>query len=174
MTSPAKRALIDYLAEHSRPDLAERLIHETIHDDNQRAVVPWADGTPPADLDEVRLVLEGMRLANGDDNPITDQQVDQVWEMWTPAKEGHLWWCSFTDATRPAGDQFLGACIVPSPIGPLAPQVAAELGCNPGGGVSIVGPFELTDEGCPFVVADVGRLLSKAEITERGLAEEQK
>jgi len=50
-----------------------------------------------------------------------------------------LWWISFADGTRPAGTQFLGACIVEAPTPevatafPIACLQAHFLGCNPGG-----------------------------------------
>lgn len=44
-------------------------------------------------------------------------------------------WLSFADPTRPAGEQFLGACIVEAPDPISAVQMSWALGCNPGGEV---------------------------------------
>jgi hypothetical protein len=43
------------------------------------------------------------------------------------------WWLSFCDTKKPAGEQFLGACIVNAHRLDEAIQVAHILGCNPGG-----------------------------------------
>jgi hypothetical protein len=45
------------------------------------------------------------------------------------------WWLSFADATRPAGSQFLGICIVRAVDMVSAIKVAHALGINPGGEV---------------------------------------
>jgi hypothetical protein len=46
-----------------------------------------------------------------------------------------LWWLSFADGARPAGEQFLGAAIVPGEDIIAAVQAAHAAGCNPGGEV---------------------------------------
>jgi hypothetical protein len=43
------------------------------------------------------------------------------------------WWLSFADATRPAGSQGLGACVVEADDYLAAVIVAHAEGCNPGG-----------------------------------------
>lgn len=75
-----------------------------------------------------------------------------------------FWWLSFCDPELPAGNRFLGACIVPGLDMVSAIQKAHSLGCNPGGevsGMEILSPFhkhlvpfagELMDrEKCKFV-----------------------
>jgi hypothetical protein len=72
------------------------------------------------------------------------------------------WWLSFCDTDKPAGTQFLGACIVgpASDIGEAA-QLAWWLGINPGGEVAAQ-PIPQTLLGTtPFDY--LGRLLTRAE-----------
>ena len=49
-----------------------------------------------------------------------------------------LFWLSFCDADRPAGTQFLGACLVEAEADLLAVARAHDLGINPGGEVLMV------------------------------------
>lgn len=49
------------------------------------------------------------------------------------------WWLSFCDPARPAGQQFLGACIVEAVDEITAVKVAHALGINPGGEVAFKG-----------------------------------
>lgn len=46
-----------------------------------------------------------------------------------------LWWLSFADAERPAGEQLLGVAIVEGADMATAIKAAWALGCNPGGEV---------------------------------------
>lgn len=46
-----------------------------------------------------------------------------------------LWWLSFADAEKLAGEQFLGVAIVEAVDLPSAIKAAWALGCNPGGSV---------------------------------------
>lgn len=81
-----------------------------------------------------------------------------------------LWWLSFCDSAKPAGEQFLGACIVPidATLGPndlvTAVRAAHALGCNPGG--ECVG-LEIQEAMQPHVRPEwVGRLLTREECGE--------
>lgn len=77
-----------------------------------------------------------------------------------------LFWLSFVDDERPAGQQFLGACLVPASEIVEAVKVAHALGCNPGG--EVVGHPVPADR-VRFVRATwVGRLLNRAECQEVG------
>jgi hypothetical protein len=77
-----------------------------------------------------------------------------------------IWWLSFADPDKPAGQQFLGACLVEAPAFVLAAFVARARGCNPGGecrGFEI--PPDLAREhGLGPEVMD--RLFSKAELDD--------
>lgn len=46
-----------------------------------------------------------------------------------------LWWLSFADAERPAGEQLLGVAIVEAADMTTAIRAAWSIGCNPGGSV---------------------------------------
>lgn len=116
---------------------------------------------------------------------------------WLPQTQ--TWWLSFTDPARPAGTQFLGVAIVdvtegdaaaalpfvqeirdayrlPPPAPDSAPVwIAAAMrkahatGCNPGGQIA---PLRL--DGSPLFAAmdkrlPRHRLLSRAEMSERGI-----
>jgi hypothetical protein len=75
------------------------------------------------------------------------------------------WWLSFCDTDRPAGQQFLGACLVRAGSLPEAITVSHLLGVNPGGEIEILGPIppEKVDK---IPLKWVNRLLSREEIDE--------
>ena len=68
------------------------------------------------------------------------------------------YWLSFCDADRPAGQQFLGACVIRAASHEAAVLTAHALGCNPGGEVMIQGP-SFRD----FAPEWTGRLLTREE-----------
>lgn len=75
-----------------------------------------------------------------------------------------LWWLSFCDATRPKGEQFLGAAIVRAEDIAGAIRAAWRFGCNPGGEV-LSEPFpEDLEDAVPDHFRH--RLLSRAECAE--------
>jgi hypothetical protein len=69
------------------------------------------------------------------------------------------YWLSFCDNKRPEGEQFLGAAMVRAHGVLTASHVAWALGCNPGGEMACVGPF---DNDPPEGFAN--RLLTRAEV----------
>lgn len=73
------------------------------------------------------------------------------------------WWLSFCDGDRPAGSQFLGACLVKASGFFGATMVARSLGCNPGGECQGLGPIPLS-VGVKGGWAE--RLLTRAECEE--------
>jgi hypothetical protein len=74
----------------------------------------------------------------------------------------HWFYLSFCDDTRPAGGQFLGACVVgPVPHMIDAVQLAHRLGCNPGG--EVMGIALPDDIGSKIPASLKLRLLSRAE-----------
>lgn len=69
-----------------------------------------------------------------------------------------MWWLSFCDGDRPAGEQFLGATIVPGESMTEAVVNAHIIGCNPGGAVQGVEVPEHMEAYCKMWI---GRLLTK-------------
>lgn len=91
-------------------------------------------------------------------------------------------WLSFCDGDRPAGDQFLGACIVrihatdePRHDTREAIQAAWRLGCNPGGECRLIGGWDFPDTS---IIPEewIGRLLTreKCEEFDRLMLKEEK
>lgn len=79
-----------------------------------------------------------------------------------------LWWMSFCDTDKPAGQEFLGVIVVED-LGPMhAISKAHELGINPGGQVMIVPvqPSSIKPE-------HLNRLLAMEELLEMGYVEMQ-
>lgn len=76
--------------------------------------------------------------------------------------ERRLWWLSFVDTERPAGDKFLGACQVWADCGHNAIRWAHRLGCNPGGEVQ----FMAASPAAAMLVPEkyVGVLMSRHEV----------
>lgn len=74
-------------------------------------------------------------------------------------KPSGWWWLSFADATRPEGEQFLGAAVVKGSDIVSAALVAKIMGCNPGGEVKGIAILEGRVPGRPWR----DRLLSKPE-----------
>lgn len=72
------------------------------------------------------------------------------------------WWLSFADGDRPAGDQFLGVCVVRGRDMREAVSRAWKLGCNPGGQVLGI-PFS----GRPEIAA--GKLYALADLDAAGV-----
>lgn len=97
--------------------------------------------------------LRRLRDELGTDSPVVDlafksrlAEVEAEEENGEPA----LWFLSFcdpdveeADPPVPGGPSWLGACVVeaPGPIG--AARRASDVGCNPGGEVSMAGPLPL-------------------------------
>lgn len=76
------------------------------------------------------------------------------------AKGAQSWyWLSFADPDLPAGQQFLGACLVQAPGPTLALALSHRLKINPGG---CVRTFALPEE--PDVKWPRNTLMSKSEI----------
>ena len=84
-------------------------------------------------------------------------------------------WLSFCDPAKPAGSQFLGACIVEVPGHPdervcCARAIAAawEHGCNPGGEVE---SYQLPAEKEDFCRPHLNRLMNRREAERIGTSE---
>jgi hypothetical protein len=82
-----------------------------------------------------------------------------------------LWWLSFCDASKPKGQQFLGACLVSGgDTGDerqdfqIAIQTAWKLGCNPGGEVESLRVPETVER--QIQAKWLGRLLTRQECEE--------
>lgn len=73
------------------------------------------------------------------------------------------WWLSFCDPERPAGTQFLGACLVRARGFFSATHIARDRGCNPGGECQGLGPIP---DDKPIAPRWTYRLLTKAECEE--------
>jgi hypothetical protein len=72
-----------------------------------------------------------------------------------------MMWLSFCDPTKPKGEQFLGACVVPGNNVGLGAAVAHSLGCNPGGEVA---GMLIPDEQVPLIRPKwLARVLTKQE-----------
>lgn len=81
------------------------------------------------------------------------------------SKPQGLWWLSFCDVDKPAGEQFLGVAIVRAGGPVSAMQRAWDLGINPGGEVM---NYQLPDDAAARVRPYMDRLLSREEITKGG------
>lgn len=73
-----------------------------------------------------------------------------------------LWWLSFADAQKPAGEQLLGVAIVDAADLPSAIKAAWALGCNPGGQVNGF-PVDPIQHARLSTKLPVGRLLGPEE-----------
>lgn len=147
-----------HLVEAGRLDLAARVVANH----GLRPVIPWADGTPPADVEEVRVVAAAFAAAYDDEDGWDEQWVEDQWRVWSGTTES-WWWLSFVDEDTEGPDAFLGACYVRATNGPLAVSRAYELGINPGGQVAIMGPGDEPPEGVP-----TEKLLTRADLQELG------
>lgn len=104
-----------------------------------------------------------MRETLGSEHPDTQDafgaRVSEVMATERANPQEGLWWLSFTDPSRPVGDQFLGVAIVYAPGNVHAIQMAHFLGINPGGQVSAWGPLHVDSITPSFL----NRLLTKEE-----------
>lgn len=74
-----------------------------------------------------------------------------------------LWWLSFCDPYKPAGSQFLGACLVRAPDMIAAITRAHALGINPGGEVQGLEVPPQTPAKEALIAPRVERLMSRGE-----------
>lgn len=74
-----------------------------------------------------------------------------------------FWWLSFCDTDKPAGSQFLGACLIQAPTFVAATLRAHELQINPRGEVASMGPIPADGLSDEYRSAWTNRLLTKEE-----------
>lgn len=105
-------------------------------------------------------------MGGSETHQVTDPHPKKVGKLTRKARllaeeagnEMGYWWLSFCDTSKPAGEQFVGGCIVRAPGFAHAVQASRALGCNPGGEIQGYGPSDGIAPNFP-----VGVLLSKAE-----------
>lgn len=92
-------------------------------------------------------VLRGRHATAGRRRPTTGVTMDDIDRLFPfaaalekEAVEPERWlWLSFTDGSLPAGQKFLGACMVKARGCATAVREARQRGCNPGGDVRVFG-----------------------------------
>lgn len=94
--------------------------------------------------DKARRFRE-MRRTLGAGHPDTQEafvsRLAEVLAVEAASPEPGLWWLSFTDPSRPKGDQFLGVAVVEAIGHHHALRQTHILGINPGGEVAGWGPI---------------------------------
>lgn len=97
-----------------------------------------------------------------------DEIMREVVTSWDEGAVPSWWWLSFVDGNRPAGQKFLGVCIVSARTFVEAVLITHSLGINPGGevqGMQLPNPIPPC---APSLDGYTDRLLSLSDLESGG------